>query len=128
VNQVSETIKIVVEALKDKKVENLAVLDVTGLVPYTDYFIIGTGNNAPHVQALADTVARLIKIPNVGGVRLEADQTSNWVLIDGGEFVLHLFQPKARTYNLEDLSVDASRSDSRWFRMQGLSRQNLTAL
>ncbi len=110
VNQVSETIKVVVEALKDKKVENLAVLDVTGLVPYTDYFIIGTGNSAPHVQALADTVARLIKVPNVGGVRLEADQTSNWVLIDGGEFVLHLFQPKARTYyNLEDLWEDAPR-------------------
>ncbi len=109
-NQFSETIKIVIEALKDKKIENLSVLDVTGLVPYTDYFIIGTGNSAPHVQALADTVAKLIKVPNVGGVRLETDQTSNWVLIDGGDFVLHLFQPKARKYyNLEDLWEDAPR-------------------
>ncbi len=105
-----ESIKIIVEALKDKKVEDLAVLDVTGLVPYTDYFIIGTGNNAPHVQTLADTVAKLVKVPNVGGVRLEADQTSTWVLIDGGDFVLHIFQPKARKfYNLEDLWEDAPR-------------------
>jgi len=110
VRQVPESIKIVIEALKDKKVENLAVLDVTSLVPYTDYFIIGTGNNAPHVQTLADTVAKLIKVPNAGGVKLEADLTSNWVLIDGDEFVLHLFQPKARTfYNLEDLWEDAPR-------------------
>lgn len=110
VNKVPETVKIVVEALKDKKVENLAVLDVTSLVPYTDYFIIGTGNNAPHVLALADTVAKLIKVPNLGGVKLEADQTSSWVLIDGGDFVLHLFQPKARNYyNLEDLWEDAPR-------------------
>lgn len=110
VNTVPEVIKIVVETLKDKKVENLTVLDVTSLVPYTDYFIIGTGNNAPHVQTLADSVAKLIKIPNVGGVKLEADQTSNWILIDGGEFVLHLFQPKARTYyNLEDLWEDATK-------------------
>lgn len=107
---VPESIKIIIETLKDKKVEDLKVLDVTGMVPYTDYFIIGTGNSAPHVQTLADSVAKLIKIPNVGGVRLEADQTSNWVLIDGGEFVLHIFQPKARTfYNLEDLWEDAPR-------------------
>jgi len=112
-NKLPESIKIVVEALKDKKVEDLAVLDVTGLVPYTDYFIIGTGNNAPHVQTLADTVAKLVKIPNVGGVRLEADQTSTWVLIDGGEFVLHIFQPKARKfYNLEDLWEDAARIEA----------------
>lgn len=110
VRQVPESIKIVIEALKDKKVENLTVLDVTSLVPYTDYFIIGTGNNAPHVQTLADTVAKLIKVPNVGGVKLEADLTSSWVLIDGDEFVLHIFQPKARTfYNLEDLWEDAPR-------------------
>ena len=110
VRQVPESIKIVIEALKDKKVENLAVLDVTSLVPYTNYFITGTGNNAPHVQTHADTVAKLIKVPNVGGVKLEADLTSNWVLIDGDEFVLHLFQPKARTfYNLEDLWEDAPR-------------------
>lgn len=107
---VPESIKIVIETLKDKKVEDLTVLDVTGMVPYTDYFIIGTGNSAPHVQTLADSVAKLIKVPNVGGVRLEADQTSNWVLIDGGDFVLHIFQPKARNfYNLEDLWEDAPR-------------------
>jgi ribosome-associated protein len=113
VNKVPETVKIVIEALKDKKVENLAVLDVTSLVPYTDYFIIGTGNNAPHVQALADTVAKLIKVPEARGVRIEADQTANWVLIDGGDFVLHLFQPKARNYyNLEDLWEDAPRIEA----------------
>lgn len=108
VNHVPEVIKNVVETLRDKKVENLTVLDVTSLVPYTDYLIIGTGNSAPHVQALADTVAKLIKVPNVGGVRRETDQASNWLLIDGGEFVLHLFQPKARNYyNLETLWEDA---------------------
>lgn len=107
-SNVPESIKIIIETLKDKKVEDLVVLDVTSLVPYTDYLIIGSGNSAPHVQTLADSVARLIKIPNVGGVRMEGDQASNWVLIDGGEFVLHIFQPKARNYyNLEDLWEDA---------------------
>jgi len=105
---VPESIKIVIDALKDKKVEDLVVLDLTGLVPYTDYFIIGSGNSSTHVQTLADTVAKLIKIPNVGGVRLGSDQAANWILIDGGDFVLHIFQPKARKfYNLEDLWEDA---------------------
>lgn len=105
---VPESIKIVIDTLKDKKVENLVVLDVTGLVPYTDYFIIGSGNSSTHVQTLADSVAKLIKIPNVGGVRIESDQSANWILIDGGDFVLHMFQPKARKfYNLEDLWEDA---------------------
>lgn len=109
-SSVPESIKIVIETLKDKKVEDLAVLDVTGLVPYTDYLIIGTGNSAPHVQTLADSVAKLIKIPNVGGVRMESDQAASWILIDGGDFVLHVFQPKARTfYNLEDLWEDATK-------------------
>jgi ribosome-associated protein len=107
---IPESIRVIIETLKDKKVENLAVLDVTSLVPYTDYLIIGTGNSAPHVLTLADSVARLIKIPNVGGVRQESDQSANWVLIDGGDFVLHIFQPKARNYyNLEDLWEDAKR-------------------
>jgi len=108
--EIPESIKVIIETLKDKKVENLVVLDVTGMVPYTDYFIIGSGNSSTHARALADTVARLIKIPNVGGVRLEADQSSNWLLIDGGDFVLHIFQPKARIfYNLENLWEDAPR-------------------
>lgn len=105
---VPESVKIVIEMLKDKKVEDLVVLDVTGMVPYTDYFIIGSGNSSTHVQALADSVAKLIKIPNIGGVRIETDQTANWILIDGNEFVLHVFQAKARKfYNLEDLWGDA---------------------
>jgi len=107
---IPESIKIIIETLRDKKVEDLNVLDVTAMVPYTDYLIIGTGNSAPHVQTLADAVAKLIKIPDVGGVRMEADQASSWVLIDGGEFVLHIFQPKARKfYNLDDLWGDAQR-------------------
>lgn len=107
---VPESINIIIETLQDKKAEDLVVLDVTGLVPYTDYFIIVSGNSSTHVQTLADTVAKLIKIPNVGGVRLESDQGANWILIDGGDFVLHIFQPKARRfYNLEDLWEDARR-------------------
>lgn len=106
---VPELMKIIVDSLREKKVENLKVLDVTKLVSYTDYLVIGTGNNSPHVQALADAAARLIKVPHVGGVRMEKDAVSNWVLIDADEFIIHLFQPEARKfYRLEQLWEDAA--------------------
>lgn len=105
-----EILNRIIEALKEKQVEDLVVLNLEGLVSYTDYFVIGTGKNLPHLQALADTASQIIKIPNVGGVKREGGNSSNWVLIDGGDFVLHLFQPEARKfYNLEDLWEDAPR-------------------
>lgn len=107
-NSVPERLKIIVDALREKKVENLQILDVTKLVSYTDYLVIGTGNSSPHVQALADEVARLIKIPHVGGVRMEKDAVSSWVLVDADDFIVHLFQPDARKfYKLEQLWEDA---------------------
>jgi ribosome-associated protein len=106
---VPELMKIIIDSLKEKKVENLKVLDVTKLVSYTDFLLIGTGNNSPHVQALADAAAALIKIPHVGGVRMEKDAVSSWVLIDAHDFIIHLFQPEARKfYKLEQLWEDAA--------------------
>ena len=94
-SQLPELVKIVVEQLQEKKAEDLAVLDVRKMVNYTDYLVIATGNSAPHVQTLADTVAKLLKKPEEG-IKQESDPTSNWLLIDGGEFILHVFQPNAR--------------------------------
>ena len=101
-SEIPELIKIVVETLQDKKAENLVVLDVRKLVNYTDFFIIATGNSTTHAQTLADAVGKLLKKQN--------DPQANWLLIDGGDFVLHVFQPNARKfYGLEELWEDANR-------------------
>lgn len=98
----------VLKTLDDRKVEDLCVLQVTDLVGYTDFLIIGTGLNTPHVQSMADAVIQLLKIPGVRGVRSEGYQDASWVLVDGGDFVVHLFQPEARKYYaLEELWGDA---------------------
>ncbi|HNW33413.1 MAG TPA: ribosome silencing factor [Candidatus Ozemobacteraceae bacterium] len=105
-----ELVEKVVKTLSDRKVVDLALLDVEGLVSYADYFILGTGNNTPHVQSMADAVAMLLKVPGVKGALVEGDSQSTWVLIDGGYFVVHLFQPDARRfYALDDLWSDAAR-------------------
>ena len=106
-SNIPELVKLVVETLRDKKVENLKVIDVSKVVSYTDYFIIGTGNSSTHVQTMADSVARLVKRPNEAGIIPEADQGSNWVLFDGNFFILSLFQEEARKkYALEELWQD----------------------
>lgn len=105
-----DSLNKVLHALSEKKVDDLMVVDVSKLAGYTDYFVIGTGNSAPHVQAMADNVAAALKKPHGKGLHLEGLQTGTWVLIDCGDFVVHLFQPEARKfYALEDLWGDAPR-------------------
>jgi len=105
-----EKLTRVLKAICEKKVEDLLVLDVSQLVGYTDYFVIGTGQSMTHVQAMAEAAAIAVKEKGKPGVNLEGFQTGNWVLLDAGDFVLHLFQPEARVfYSLEELWADAPR-------------------
>ncbi|MBF0543664.1 MAG: ribosome silencing factor [Candidatus Riflebacteria bacterium] len=102
----------VVSILDEKKVEDLVVLNLQKLVSYTDYFIIGTGLNNPHVQAMADAICAFLKEKDGKNPRMEGYQESNWILIDASDFIIHLFQPKVRGYySLEDLWADAPRVD-----------------
>ncbi|MBF0500963.1 MAG: ribosome silencing factor [Candidatus Riflebacteria bacterium] len=110
-----EKLEKILHLLDDRKVEQLLVLDVRPLVVYTDYLIIGTGNNTPHVRSMADAIAEVLKIRGLKGVHIEGYQEATWVLIDGEEFVIHLFQPQPRKYYaLEDLWADAARVRLPW--------------
>lgn len=107
--QFPEEMQKVLEAISDKKVEDLVILDVSKIAGYTDYFVIGTGLNTPHIQAMATAASAAIKKTGERGFHLEGMQAGNWVLMDAGDFVLHLFQPDSRKfYALEDLWGDAS--------------------
>lgn len=103
-----ELVKTIVERLRDKKVEDLTVLDISKLASFTDYMIIGTGTSSTHVRTLADTVVEFMKKPGEHNLQPEADIDNSWVLYDGGHFIVNIFQPDARVrYNLEDLWQDA---------------------
>src|ERR671918_1022075 len=83
--------KIASEAL-DTKVRDLKLLDLRGLVSYTDYFILGTGTSDRHVRSAADRVHFKVK-KELGRLPLsyEGQDSGNWVLLDYGDVVLHLF-------------------------------------
>jgi ribosome-associated protein len=97
-----------VQAAESKQARDLVVLDVRQATSFTDYFIIATGQNARQVQAIADEITQRLKRDGELPSSLEGYQNAEWVLIDYGDFVVHIFSPKARVYyDLERLWRDA---------------------
>jgi ribosome-associated protein len=97
-------------AADDKKALNLVVLDVREVASFTDYFLIASGTSTRQVQAIADEIVERMKGEGRRAARVEGYRTAEWVLIDYGDFVFHIFEEKARTfYDLERLWRDAAR-------------------
>lgn len=90
--------------LDDAKAENLVSIDLAGKTSFGDYMIVATGRTDRHVGAIADQIARKLKEGGMRGVRLEGLETCDWVLVDVGAIIVHIFRPEVRTfYNLEKM-------------------------
>ena len=97
-------------AASDKKALAPVVLDLRGIASFTDFFLITSGTNQRQVQAIADEVVERLKKEGTRPARVEGYQTAEWVLVDYGDFVVHVFEDKARRfYDLERLWRDAAR-------------------
>lgn len=99
------------DAVFDAKGNDIVLLDVEGLFLLSDVFVIATGTSRPHVQALAERVEEKLKIDlDLKPLRLEGKPEAEWVLIDYGDIIVHLFQGAAREfYSLERLWGDSER-------------------
>ncbi|MEM9170792.1 MAG: ribosome silencing factor [Pseudomonadota bacterium] len=102
-NERAEAIREAVLAeLEDDKVEDVVVIDLNGKSDIADVMVIGTGRSQRHVGAVADKVSRRLKGMGLGNCRIEGQPACDWVLIDAGDVILHLFRPEVRSfYNLE---------------------------
>lgn len=99
-------------AAAEKKAIEPTVLDLRGISSFTDFFLIVTGANRRQVQAISDEVVDHLKRNGSPAARVEGYQTAEWVLIDYGDFVVHVFDDKARRfYDLERLWREARRRD-----------------
>ena len=97
-------------SLDDDKAEDVVVLDLAGRAGFTDYMVIATGRSDRHVGAMADHLIRNLKQAGLPAVPAEGMERCDWVLIDGGDVVVHLFKPEVRSfYNLEKLWNENSR-------------------
>jgi ribosome-associated protein len=88
----------------DKKAHDLVVLDLRPIATFTDYFLIASGTNARQVQAIADEITERLRREGTRAERIEGYKTAEWVLVDYGDFIVHIFEDKARRfYDLERL-------------------------
>jgi ribosome-associated protein len=87
-----------VRAAEAKQAIDINVLDLNGVTSFTDYFVICTGNNPKQCQAIADEVGAKLKAKGDMPNSVEGYETAEWVLMDFGDFLVHVFSPKAREY------------------------------
>lgn len=100
--------------LDEAKAEKIVTIDLEGKTTIGDYMIIASGRTDRHVGAIADQIQRKLKTIGHGRARVEGTDACDWVLIDTGDLIIHIFRPEVREfYNLEkmwnaDRPVDAT--------------------
>ena len=93
---------LIVDALEDDKAESITVIDLGGKSSIADTMVIASGRSARHVSALADHLVRKLKEGGFGRAQVEGIANADWVLIDAGDVIVHLFRPEVREfYQLE---------------------------
>jgi ribosome-associated protein len=101
---------LIMARLDDDKAEDIVLIDLKGKSPMADSMIVASGRSHRHVGALADHILRALKETGHGKARVEGLPHCDWVLIDAGDVIVHLFRPEVRTfYNIEKIwSVDSA--------------------
>lgn len=100
-----------IQALEDDKAEDLTVIDLAGKSSLSDIMIIASGRSARHLSAIADHLAKTVKEATGRSPKIEGLPNADWVLIDLGDIIVHLFRPEVRTfYNLEKIWADDGQS------------------
>lgn len=94
---------LIVTTLDQDKAEDIVTIDLTGKTSLADYMVIASGRSTRQVGALAEKLAARIKKENVIP-QIEGKQTGNWVLVDAGDVIVHLFRPEVREfYAIEEI-------------------------
>jgi len=100
----SDGITRAIEALKEKKAEDIVLIDLRGICSFTDYFIIATALSTKHSQTLSDFLVEKVNINPLG---IEGQEVGEWILVDYGDFVVHIFiEGKRNYYSLETFWMD----------------------
>jgi len=109
-NEPDLEVQIAARSASDKKAQDIVGLDLRGVASFTDYFLICTGNNVRHVQSIADSVEEDLRKSGRRPMHTEGYSAAEWILLDYGDFILHVFNPTSRKfYDLERLWRDAKR-------------------
>ena len=113
VEDLDENLQLAIRCAAEKKAEKMVVLDLRPVASFTEFFVICSAANQRQVQAIADEISEQLKKQlKQSPVRVEGYTAAEWVLLDYGDFVFHIFDKDARDfYDLERLWRDAAKVD-----------------
>jgi ribosome-associated protein len=109
--ELDENLQLAIRCAADKKAEKMVALDLRPVASFTEFFVICSAQNQRQVQAIADEISEQVKKQlKQSPVRIEGYSAAEWVLLDYGDFVFHIFDKDARDfYDLERLWRDAAK-------------------
>ena len=109
-DQLDDRVLSALHAASEKKALDIVVLDLREIASFTDFFVITSGANERQVQAISDEVYDSLKKAGSTAARVEGYKTAEWILLDYGDFIVHVFEQKARQfYDLERLWRESKR-------------------
>ena len=108
-DELDPELQLAIRSAADKKAFDLVALDLRDIASFTEFFVIATGANQRQVQAIADEIREQLKAQlSARPVRVEGYNAAEWVLVDYGDFIVHIFNKEAREfYDLARLWRDA---------------------
>lgn len=99
--------RLAIQALEDKKAEDIKVIDISEVSVIADYFIIANGTNRSQIQAMSDNVEETLGRAGYLLKQIEGYQNANWVLLDFNDVIIHIFDKENRLfYDLERIWRD----------------------
>ena len=112
-NHLPKSVRLVIEAMQNKKASAITVLDLSAIGSFTEYFVVCTGFSSPQVQAICTEIEELLyKELKREPQHREGRRSADWALLDFGSFVVHVFSEQARRfYDLERLWRNVPRYD-----------------
>lgn len=97
-NAADRVLELVMETLDDSKAEDIVSIDIQGKSALADYMVVASGRSHRHVSAVADHVLRALKDGGYGTAKVEGLSSADWVLIDAGDVIIHIFRPEVRDF------------------------------
>jgi len=108
----SAILNLAITSLDDSKAENIVPIDIRSKSSLGDYMVIASGRSNRHVAAVADHLISALKDAGYGNARVEGLSSADWVLIDAGDIIVHVFRPEVREfYNLEKMWMTPEAED-----------------
>ncbi len=110
--EAKELAKLAIQALEDKKAEDVKVIDISDVSTIADYFIIASGKNRSQIQAMCDNVEETLERAGAAMKQTEGYKNANWILMDYGDIIVHIFDTENRLfYDLERIWRDGKEMD-----------------